>query len=38
VVLNPGDGSVLGRTGAARLPTGQEDEDIARVGMKALNL
>ncbi len=38
VVLNPGDGSVLGGIGVAGLPTGQEDEDIARVGMKALNL
>ena len=38
VVLHSEDGSVLGGIGVGGLPTGQEDEDIARVGLAALNL
>ncbi len=32
------DGAVVGAIGVGGLPTGQEDEDIAMVGLKALNL
>ena len=32
------DGAVLGAIGVGGLPTGQEDEDISRAGLKALNL
>ena len=32
------DGAVIGAIGVGGLPTGQEDEDISRAGLKALNL
>lgn len=32
------DGAVLGAIGVGGLPTGQEDEDISRAGLAALNL
>ena len=32
------DGAVVGGIGVGGLPTGQEDEDIARAGLRALNL
>ena len=38
VVVNPSDGAVVGGIGVGGLPTGQEDEVIAKVGLKALNL
>ena len=38
VVTDPGTGSVLGGIGVGGLPTGKEDEDISRAGLKALNL
>ena len=38
VVVNPGDGAVVGGIGVGGLPTGQEDEVIAKVGLKALGL
>jgi len=38
VVLNPSDGTVLGGIGVGGLPTGVADEEIAREGLKALNL
>ena len=37
-VINPSDGVLIGGIGVGGLPTGQADEDIARVGLKALNL
>ena len=38
VVTNPIDGFVLGGIGVGGLPTGEEDEVIAKAGLKALNL
>lgn len=38
VVVNPKDSTVLGGIGVAGLPTGKEDEDIAKIGLKAMNL
>ena len=38
VVVNPSDGIILGGIGVGGLPTGKEDEDIARAGLAALNL
>ena len=38
VIINPSDGTILGDIGVGGLPTGKEDEDIARAGLKALNL
>ena len=38
VVRNPRDGSVLGGIGVGGLPTGEEDEKIAEVGLQALGL
>ena len=38
VVVNPSDGIILGGIGVGGLPTGKEDEDIARAGVAALNL
>ena len=32
------DGAVIGAIGVGGLPTGQEDEDISRAGLAALNL
>ena len=32
------DGAVVGAIAVGGLPTGQEDEDIAKVGLSALNL
>jgi uncharacterized protein GlcG (DUF336 family) len=38
VVLSPSDSAVLGGIGVGGLPTGQEDEDVSRVGLNAMNL
>jgi uncharacterized protein GlcG (DUF336 family) len=38
VVVDPKDGTVLGGVGVAGLPTGKADEDIARIGLGAMNL
>ena len=38
VVTNPGDGIILGGIGVGGLPSGKDDEDIAKAGLKALNL
>ena len=38
VVTNAKDGSILGGIGVGGLPTGKEDEDIARAGLKAMKL
>ncbi len=38
VVRNPSDNAVLGGIGVGGLPTGKEDEDIARAGLAALGL
>ena len=35
-VVDPSDGTVLGGIGVGGLPTGKADEDISRVGLKAL--
>jgi uncharacterized protein GlcG (DUF336 family) len=37
-VLNPGDNAVLGGIAVGGLPSGMQDEEIAWVGVKALNL
>ena len=36
-ILRPGDGAILGGIGVSGL-SDQEDEDLARIGLKALNL
>jgi uncharacterized protein GlcG (DUF336 family) len=38
LVINAKDGSLLGGIGVGGLPSGKEDEDIARAGLKALGL
>ncbi len=38
VVVNPADRSVLGGIGVAGLPTSEEDEALARLGLRALGL
>ena len=38
VIRLPGDGLILGGIGVSGLPSGAEDEEIARIGLKALNL
>ena len=38
VVRNPEDGAVIGGIGVGGLPSGKDDEDIARAGLKALGL
>ena len=38
VIINPGDGAVLGGIGVAGLPAGPGDQNIALAGLKALNL
>ena len=38
VITDPGTGSVLGGIGVGGLPSGKDDEDISRAGLKALNL
>ena len=37
-VINPQDGAVLGGIGVAGLPAGPGDDDLALVGLKAMNL
>ena len=37
-VRNPEDGSILGGIGVAGLPAGPGDDDLALVGLRALNL
>jgi uncharacterized protein GlcG (DUF336 family) len=38
LVIHAPDGSLLGGIGVGGLPSGKEDEDIARAGLKALGL
>ncbi len=38
VIRNPKDGSVLGAIGVGGLPSGEDDEKIAEVGLQALDL
>ena len=38
LVVRSADGAVLGGIGVGGLPSGKDDEDIARAGLKALNL
>ena len=38
VIINPSDGALLGAIGVGGLPTGEEDADISRAGLNALNL
>lgn len=38
VIINPSDGALVGGIGVGGLPTGEEDAEIARAGLKALNL
>jgi uncharacterized protein GlcG (DUF336 family) len=38
LVINAKDGSLLGGIGVGGLPSGKDDEDIARAGLKALGV
>ena len=38
VIRRPSDGAILGGIGVAGLPGGKLDEDVARIGLQALNL
>ena len=38
VVTNPSDGALLGAIGVGGLPSGKDDEDISKAGLKALGL
>ncbi len=38
VIRNPADGTILGGIGVAGLPSGEADEDIAKAGLKAMNI
>lgn len=38
VIKNPKDGAIVGAIGVGGLPSGKDDEDISKAGLKALDL
>jgi uncharacterized protein GlcG (DUF336 family) len=38
IMIRPRDGMVMGGIGVGGYPSGQADEDLARVGLRAMNL